>query len=207
MVHDRRIDGEAQIFGNAGSLFMNAMTWYDHETESIWSQPWGRAIIGPKKGIELFLLPSQITTWASWKAEHPNTLAMINDSERIGARQRFNPDFVIGLLIAGDAKAFYYRDVAQTGVVNDFLGDFPVFVWAGDNNFHTYLRQVGDNILSFGLEGDTLVDLNTGSTWDITRGLATSGPLEGQSLQPVPSLSSYDWAWLDFYPETEFYQP
>jgi hypothetical protein len=207
MVHDRRIDGETQIFGNAGSLFMNAMTWYDHETESIWSQPWGRAIIGPKKGIELFLLPSQITTWASWKAEHPNTLAMINDSDRIGARQRFDPNFVIGLLIAGDAKAFYYRDVAQVGVVNDFLGDLPVFVWAGDNNFHTYLRQVGDNILSFELEGDTLVDVNTGSTWDITRGLATSGPLKGQSLQSVPSLSSYDWAWLDFYPETEFYQP
>jgi len=207
MVHDRRIDGETQIFGNAGSLFMNAMTWYDHETESIWSQPWGRAIIGPKKGIELFLLPSQITTWASWKAEHPNTLAMINDSERIGSRQRFDPDFVIGLLVADDAKAFYYRDVAQTGVVNDFLGDFPVFVWAGDSNFHTYLRQVGDDILSFELNGDTLVDVNTGSTWDITRGLATSGPLEGQSLQPVPSLSSYDWAWLDFYPETEFYRP
>lgn len=27
LVHDRRINGAAQIFENAGSLFMNAMTW------------------------------------------------------------------------------------------------------------------------------------------------------------------------------------
>ena len=207
MVHDRRIDGETQIFGNAGSLFMNAMTWYDHETESIWSQPWGRAIIGSKKGIELFLLPSQITTWSSWKAEHPNTLVMTNDLDRVGIRQRFNPDFVIGLVVGEDAKAYYYRDAAQTGVVNDLLDDLPVFVWAGGDNFHAYIRQVGDQILTFRLEGDTLLDQETGSTWDITRGLATSGPLEGEGLQPVPSLSSYDWAWLDFYPNTEFYEP
>jgi hypothetical protein len=207
MVHDRRIDGETQVFGNAGALFMNAMTWYDHETETIWSQPWGRAIIGPRKGVELFLLPSQITTWANWKAEHPNTLAMINDVDRFGARQRFDPNFVIGLLIADDAKAFYYRDVAQAGVVNDMLGDIPVFVWAGDNNFHAYIRRVGDQDLTFQLDGQTLVDAETGSTWDLTRGLATSGPLKGESLQPVPSSSSYDWAWLDFYPETEFFEP
>jgi len=207
MVHDRRIDGEAQVFGNAGSLFMNAMTWFDHETESIWSQPWGRAIIGEHKGVELFLLPSQITTWASWKAEHPNSLAMINDTDKIGGRQRFDPNFVIGLLVADDAKAFYYRDVAQRGIVNDTLGELPIFVWAGDNNFHVYIRQVGGQTLNFQLDNDTLVDIETGSTWDLTRGLATSGPLTGESLQPVPSLSSYDWAWLDFYPDTEFYEP
>ena len=207
MVHDRRIDGENHVFGNAGSLFMNAMTWYDHTNGSIWSQPWGRAIIGQYKGIELFLLPSQITTWSNWKAEHPYTLAMTNDVNRVGARQRFDSNFVIGLVIEDDAKAYYYTDVARTGVVNDFLGDLPVFIWAGNNNFHAFVSRVGDKTLTFQLDGDTLVDQETGSIWEITRGLATSGPLEGQSLQPVPSLSSYDWAWLDFYPDSEFYRP
>jgi hypothetical protein len=207
MVHDRRIDGQEHIFGNAGALFMNAMTWYDHTTESIWSQPWGRAIIGPQKGIELFLLPSQITTWSNWKAEHPNTLAMTNDVGRIGGRQGFDPDFVIGLLVADTSKAFYYRDVAAAGVVNDSLGNIPIFVWAGGNNFHAYVRQVGDRVLNFKLEDGTLMDVETGSIWDLTRGLATTGPLKGESLQPVPSSSSYDWAWADFYPETEFFVP
>ena len=62
---------------------MNAMTWYDHKTESIWSQPWGRAIYGELKGTELTLLPLQVTTWSSWKRDHPQTLAMVNDTSRI----------------------------------------------------------------------------------------------------------------------------
>jgi hypothetical protein len=132
---------------------------------------------------------------------------MVNDVDRVGARQRFDTNFVIGLLLAGESKAFYYGDVAEVGVVNDVLGAVPIFVWAGDNNFHAFVRQVFDQLLTFKLEGGVLIDEETGSTWDLTRGLATSGQLIGESLQPVPSLSSYDWAWRDFYPETDFYQP
>ncbi|MCP4424535.1 MAG: DUF3179 domain-containing protein [Chloroflexi bacterium] len=207
MVHDRRIDGETQIFGNAGGLFMNAMTWYDHETESIWSQPWGRAIQGELKGVELFPLPFQLTTWASWKAEHPQTLAMMNDVQRLNRRQGFNPDFVIGLILADEAKAYYYRDVSETIVVNDVMGSFPVVVWAANNNFHAYIRQVDEQALTFKSDGDKLIDNETGSTWDLTNGLAIDGPLTGQGLTAVPSMSAFDWAWEDFYPDTEFYNP
>lgn len=208
-MHDRRIDGKAYTFGNAGALFMNAMTWYDHKTQSIWSQPWGRAIIGPLKGVALNLLPSQVTTWASWKNEHPETLAMINDLERLGTRRRqgFSPNFVIGLILAGHAKAYYYEDAAAVGVINDMLGDVPIVVWASGDNFHSYVRQAGERRLTFRAEDDTLVDEETGSTWDVARGLATDGRLKGQALQPVPGSTAYDWAWRDFYPGSEFYVP
>lgn len=186
---------------------MNAMTWYDHKTDSIWSQPWGRAIQGELKGVELFLLPSQLTTWASWRAEHPNTLALMNDVNRLGFRQRFDPNFVIGLILAEKSKAYYYEDVAAAAVLNDMLDQFPIVIWAANNNFHAYVRPAGDQALTFRAEGDKLVDAEIGSTWDVTNGLATAGPLKGQSLQPVPSSSAYDWAWLDFYPETTFYEP
>ena len=208
MVHDRRIDGQTYVFGNFGGLYMNAMTWWDHKTESVWSQPWGRAIQGELKGVELFLLPSQLTTWGQWKAEHPGTLVMNTGYNRLTVfRQTFNPDFVIGLILAEQAKAFAYRHVEAAGVVNDFVGDIPVLVWAADNNFHAYIRQVDDRVLTFRLEGGELVDEETGSTWDPGRGLATSGPLTGQGLQSVPSSSAYDWAWLDFYPDSAFYSP
>ena len=77
-------------------------------------------------------------------------------------------------------------------------------VWAGYNNFHAYIRQVGDQLLTFRLEGDKLVDEETGSTWNITRGLAADGPLKGEGLQGVPSSSSFVWAWVDFFPESVF---
>ncbi len=187
---------------------MNAMTWYDHETQSIWSQPWGRALKGSLKGVELFLLPSQVTTWQSWKAEHPETLAMINDVDRLGARrQGFSPHFVIGLILAQNAKAYYYTDVAAVGVLNDALGDVPIVVWAADENFHAYIRQVDGRTLTFRAEGDHLVDAETGSTWNVARGLAITGPLRGQALRPLPGSTAYDWAWLDFYPDSEFFTP
>lgn len=207
-MHDRRIDGNTVVFGNAGALFMRAMTWYDHDTRTIWSQPWGRAIIGELKGIQLFLLPSQVTTWGSWKAEHPNTLAMINDVGALSfGRQKFDPNFVIGLILADTTKAFYFEDVAAEVVVNDTLGGIPIAVWAKEDNFHAFIRQVGEQTLTFRAEGEGLVDGETGSTWDVARGLAIDGPLRGEALQSVPSSTSFDWAWRDFYPESEFYEP
>ena len=208
-MHDRRIDGETEIFGNAGALFMSAMTWYDHTTASIWSQPWGRAIKGSLKGVELFLLPSRITTWGTWKGEHPETLAMINDVDRLGnRRQGFDENFVIGLLLGDAAKAFYFRDVVEAGLINDWLGDFPILIWAEGDNFHVYLRKAGDRVLTFREDvTDGLIDEETGSSWDIARGMAVAGPLKGEVLQAVPGSSAFDWAWRDFYPESEFYTP
>lgn len=203
-MHDRRIDGEPAVFGNAGTLYMRAMTWWDHGTESIWSQPLGRAIEGPLAGTELELLPSQVTTWRQWRLEHPGTRVMINDTDRVRLlRQGFDEDFVIGVALEEGAKAFDYRAVASAGVINDFVGSIPVVVWAEDANFGVYLRQGSAGALTFVREGGGIVDQETGSGWDLAHGLAIRGPLEGETLQPLPSLTSYDWAWRDFYPGAE----
>jgi len=69
------------------------------------------------------------------------------------------------------------------------------------------LREVNGETLTFSWTDGTLKDAETGSTWDAKIGLATDGPLKGQALQPVPSLTAYDWAWEDFYPDSEIYQP
>ena len=207
-MHDRRIDGKPEVFGNAGGLYMSAMTWYDHSTRSIWSQPLGKAIEGERFGTELRLLPSQLTTWGAWRAEHPDSLVMVNDVARVRGRSRvrFDDDVVIGLVLEGQAKAFRYPAVRDAGVVNDWLGAYPVLVWADEDNFHAYLRQVDDRALTFRWEEAALVDEETGSKWDVARGAAFEGPLQGAVLQAVPSLSSYDWAWADFYPESEIWE-
>ncbi|RME84090.1 MAG: DUF3179 domain-containing protein [Caldilineae bacterium] len=207
-MHDRRIDGKPEVFGNAGGLFMTAMTWYDHSTRSIWSQPWGRAIRGPRTGTELRLLPSQITTWSRWEAEHPETLVMVNG---IGGLRmsvaEFRENFVIGLKLEDRAKAYPYPVVKELGVVNDHLGEFPVVVWADEHEYRAYLRLAGDLTLTFEREGEKLRDVETGSVWDAARGIALEGPLAGTLLQQVPNLTAYDWAWFDFYPDSAFFEP
>ena len=198
------------MFGNQGGLFMNAMTWFDHTTGSVWSQVWGQSIAGPLKGTTLELIPAAIVPWAAWKAEHPNTLAMTNDKDGFFSRQEAPRDgWVIGIALGEDSKAFYYPILAEARVVNDFVGPYPVALYADPEtrNVHVYLRQVEDQVLTLALDdtGKNLVDRETGTTWNISRGLAQGGALKGQSLLLVPYISSFDWAWLDFHPNSEFY--
>ncbi len=208
MVHDRRIDGETQIFGNAGALYKNAMTWWDRETQSIWSQPTGRAIEGRRKGTELFLLPSEVTSWQNWLNKHPNTLLMSNDLPRAGWRhQKFDPDFVVGIVLGRDARAYYYKDIAAVGIIQDQLGKTPLLVWAEGEETAVYSRLHENGPLTFQLEDGLLRDQETDSTWDPSTGLALSGPLSGTALRQLPTLTSYDWAWADFYPQSAFYRP
>jgi hypothetical protein len=133
---------------------------------------------------------------------------MINNVDRLGQRrQGFRPDFVIGLVLGEFAKAYYHEDALEARVINDTLGGIPIVLWSSDEIFYAYVRELDGEVLTFRAEGDILVDESTNSTWDPIRGLAISGPLQGKGLQAVPGLSSFDWAWKDFYPDSAFYTP
>ncbi len=189
---------------------MNAMTWFDHKTQSVWSQVWGQAIAGELKGTTLELIPASIIPWATWKAEHPNTLAMINDKQGLfSATERPRDGWVIGITLGEYSKAYYYPALTEARVVNDFIGPYPVALVADGQtrNVQAFLRQVGEQVLTLSPaeDGRHLVDAETGTLWDSIRGLAREGALEGETILQVPYLSSFDWAWKDFHPDTEFY--
>ena len=208
-MHDRRIDGKTYTFGNQGALYMRAMTWWDHETKSIWSQPLGAALAGPLEGTRLNLIPANIMPWSTWLAEHPDTQVLLADGGGfLGARESFNPNYVIGITLGDYAKSYPFGPASRQGVINDWLGPFPVLVLANADTkaVHTYLRRVGDEELEFELREGLLADRQTGSNWDIARGIAVDGPLRGTVLQQVPYMTAFDWAWEDFYPYSKIYQ-
>ncbi len=193
---------------------MSAMTWWDHKTGSIWSQPWGRALAGPLAGTELELLPSQLVPWKTWREEHPNTLALQVGDLRLG-RAKLYRGYVIGVTLEGSSTAFPYELAEEAGVINDAVGPYPVVVYVDPEKQspHVYVRQLGDRILTF-VQEDSAVrsasspvvrDQETGSTWKMETGLAVDGPLQGQALRTVPYIPSYQNAWRDFYPESRWY--
>ena len=187
---------------------MNAMTWWDHETDSIWSQPWGMAIDGPLKGVTLDLIPAGIVPWSTWLEEHPETEVLKVGGGLFGpARERFREGYVIGVTLGEHATAFPFPAAARERVINGRVGPFPVLVVADEEAkaVHVYLRKASEQELEFDLTEDGLVDRQTASRWDLARGLAVEGPLQGRSLQQVPYITSFDWAWEDFYPHSEFY--
>ena len=187
---------------------MRAMTWWNHETESIWSQPWGMPIAGELEGTRLKLLPAAIVSWDAWLADHPETSVLQSPGSGSASRQqKFTSDFVIGIALGEDAKAYPFNQVSDEGAVNDRIGTYAVVVVADaeTKSVHSFLRTTADQVLEFTLSGEVLVDAQTGSKWDLAKGIAVEGPLRGEVLQRVPYITAYDWAWEDFYPHTEFY--
>ena len=187
---------------------MRAMTWWDHKTDSIWSQPWGMAIDGPLKGVTLDLIPAGVVPWSTWLEDHPETRVLKAPGGLFGPRrERFTEGYVIGVTLGEHSKAYPFSAAAELGIVNDRVGPFPVVVLADRETkaVHVYLRVAVDTELEFDLVEGQLVDRQTGTRWDAARGLAVEGLLEGELLQQMPYITSFDWAWEDFYPDSEFY--
>ena len=130
LVHERRIHGSVLVFGNHGALYKGAMTWFDHDTGSVWSQPLGTAMAGPRVGAALSLIPSQITTWSDWRASQPETTVLVVDepSQPFSGR-RPGPDHVVGVVLRDVAAAVPYNDISPGGPVMIEVADTPVEIW------------------------------------------------------------------------------
>jgi hypothetical protein len=125
MVHRRDVDGEVLVLGNQGALWQRAMTWWDHETGSVWSQPLGEAVAGPLRGTRLELLPSTLTEWGTWQRMHPDTLAL----NAPGGRSSFRlEDTLIVVEIGNEVVGYAPGSVAERGIVGDVEGGVPLAV-------------------------------------------------------------------------------
>ena len=207
---------------------MNALVMYDHQTDSLWSHFTGDAITGPLAGTRLEILPAIQTTWGRWKELHPDTLVLDK-----GGRHRFDTydsyyaggsagvigeyrsgerlykkEFVLGLVIDGEAKAYAFGDLNEQPVVNDALvgKDLVVTFDPESATGGTFSRDVGGRTLTFRpVESDSLLmaDEETGTHWRMLTGEAVAGELTGTSLEQLPSNYSFWFAWKDWHPGTE----
>lgn len=186
MVHRREVEGEEIVLGNQGDLYQTAMTWWDHGTGSVWSQPRGEAILGPLAGTRLDLMSSTLTDWATWRERHPDTLAL----DAAGAPTGFElEEMVVVVELGGEAVGYPIPQVRQVGVVNDTVGGEPVAVVAG-RGWAVFSREVGGRVVELTREGDRLVDSKTGSTWEAARGQPVAGPL-GEPLAVLPAFTEF----------------
>lgn len=72
----RTVNGQETTFGVSGFLFRNDLVMYDRLTDSLWSQIMATAINGPETGQSLTLVPSTLTTWGAWQAEHDGAVVL-----------------------------------------------------------------------------------------------------------------------------------
>ncbi|RME93801.1 MAG: DUF3179 domain-containing protein [Bacteroidetes bacterium] len=178
--------------GVSGLLYNNNALYFDRQTESLWSQVLGRAIAGKAAGAELQMLPATYTSWADWKARHPETLLLSQDTghdrnydldayayygetdrlmfpvnhtdERLDLKAR-----VLGLKVGGVYKAYPYAVLAtvKDGVTEDYVN--------------------GQRIrISFDAE-------------------AQAAYVTDQMGEPLPTASMYWFSWSAFHPDTQLH--
>ncbi len=75
-MYARKVGEKTLTLGVSGNLWKDVLVLYDRETDSLWTQMSGDAIDGPLKGESLQEIPSEMSTWAEWKARHPNTVVL-----------------------------------------------------------------------------------------------------------------------------------
>ena len=207
---------------------MNVLVMYDRQTESLWSQLLGEAVEGKLQGTKLEFLPSLQTTWADWKAQNPDTVALrkgyygdrdpydsyyaSSQTGVIGQAVRddrlYVKEFVVGVERNGEAIAFPFGVLNDEPVVNYELGGEPILVVfnAETGTGVVYSREVDGQVLTFSqIEDTTIADAETGTTWNGLTGEALEGSLVGNTLTRVKSTASFWFGWNDWYPDSEIY--
>ena len=210
---------------------MNALVMYDRETDSLWSQFLGKAVAGPLRGIDLEIIPSQLTNYGSWTELHPDTLVLdthasypIDDhyityyrEHRAGILGEENPDerlrikdLVLGVTGVEGQIAYNYLDLLEAEVINHEFEETPIVAAVDREGGGTaiFRRTVDGQVLEFeSVDDTTMTDTASSSVWDKASGQAVSGSMKGTQLEPYPYIISFWFAWTDFYPDTDLYEP
>ena len=249
---ESQIDDEVLKFGVSGLLRNSDLVMYDRNTESLWQQSSGRAIVGTMVGARLTYVPASVVTVGQLRSAYPDALVMSRDTgwnrpygqnpyqgydnpehggpygfffDRDTIDERLPPaERVVSIEgPSGAAVAYAWSTLEQERVVHDsFDGiDLVVFWTPGalsilDAGIMRDAREVGTTAvfqttvdgqaLSFRPnpddDGQTFVDDQTGSVWDIF-GRAVDGALAGSQLTRVIHSDHFWFAWQAFHPETE----
>ena len=149
------IDGRLLDFGTSGKLYKSNLVMYDRQTESLWPQVLGQAVVGPLTGTTLEQVPVQMVSWGDWKGRHPDgrVLSLETGTNRpygtnpyVGYDSPdtrpflFNEDLdprlppkarVVGVRVGSDVIAFPYEELRKGAVdgwaaVEAVVGDRPL---------------------------------------------------------------------------------
>jgi hypothetical protein len=235
-VWTRTADGRALHFYLAGINNQNFLM-RDKETGTWWQQITGKAIYGPLAGTALELVLSDELTFGEWRAEFPSgqVLAPVAkytkeydpnwepDVAKLPVVISFpgtelkSRDVVIGLTIAGAARAYPWETFAKQSPVLDRVNGTPLLLALGPDgkSFRVFVSRIDGRDAEFFLQGDDagnagkkdwkLLDTLTASQWNF-QGCATSGTSQGKCLDRIPALKDYWFDWRNYHPDTTVYK-
>ena len=150
---DRRLGTATYTFGTSGLLRNSDLVMWDRQTESLWQQITGEAIVGELTGEQLTFLPASIVAWAEFQRAFPNGTVLSRDTgfrrpygenpyvgydavgqipflfegqldQRLPAMER-----VVTISAGGEDVAYPFSVLQAQRVVNDTVGGVPVVIF------------------------------------------------------------------------------
>jgi hypothetical protein len=80
IVFDRTVEGRELVFGVSGMLRHSDLVMYDRQTESLWQQLTGRALVGDMTGSTLNRLPAQIISFGQFALAYRDGLVLSRET-------------------------------------------------------------------------------------------------------------------------------
>jgi hypothetical protein len=77
------VDGDELEFGVSGLLYESNLLMYDRQTESLWSQSRGEAVVGERTGDDLEILPMQLIIFEELQEKYPDALVLSKDTGHV----------------------------------------------------------------------------------------------------------------------------
>ena len=228
--------GETTEFGTSGMLYRSNKLMYDRATETLWHQFRGEPVAGPlaDSGVRLEILPSVLTTWGQWLAEHPDTTVISNDTGVYPAEfytseedfasiyysYRADPgtmfpvagiddglpvkEQVFGLTFNEEARAYPRPALAHEPVLNDTVGGQDVVIVTVAGGGSRAYDRDGLQFQS--LPNGQLQD-DEGRQWQVLEDALQNTGDPSLRLDRLPSRDAYWFGWHAFYPHTDIYVP
>ena len=230
VVYDRRVGSRTLTFGVSGMLFRDALVMFDRETDTLWTHVDGQAIKGPLAGRTLVPVAAVHATWEQWKTLYPDSVVLQKrgkfrstydsynrSSKKLGIFGRRNEDTrlpgkerILGIRVDDAVMVFPLGEVREARVVHAQVGPLPVVLVAPERDLPVvaYDRRVSDRALTFTLADTmpaTVRDVETGTGWQLSDGLAVEGPLEGAQLVRVVAHPAFWFGWQGYFPNSEIW--
>ena len=120
-----------------------------------------------------------------------------------------NKELVVGVRINANYRAYPFNAFKKQSIINDEVGDVSVLAFHDleSNATAVFLRTVAGQTLRFKpAQGYSVKDTTTGTTWNLITGMGTAGKLKGRTLERLPAMNIYWFAWARYHPETTIYQ-
>lgn len=195
IVFDPQVGDKRVEFGTSGKLWNSNLLMYDRQTQSLWSQVLGEAVVGEMTGTRLAILPSDIMRFGDWQKLYPAGAVL---SRQTGESRPYGQDpygdyyttpgtifpltktdnrlgdkeFVLGIVLSGRTKAYTEAAIKAAGQIKDRF--------ANETIVGRYEQEVGAARL--------YRERSDGS------------------LEQLPVVGAFWFSWAAAHPETELYK-